>query len=54
MTTKKRKTFDPSLKLEVVRMIKEQGLSIQNVSESMDIGQTAVIPPFLERAKNRG
>ncbi|WP_228893671.1 transposase [Pseudoduganella aquatica] len=40
MTTRKRKTFDPSLKLEVVRMIKEQGLSIQNVSESMDIGQT--------------
>ncbi|MNO10391.1 Transposase [compost metagenome] len=42
MTTRKRKTFDPSLKLEVVRMIKEQGLSIQNVSESMDIGQTAI------------
>ena len=37
MTTRKRKTFDPSLKLEVVRMVKEQGLSIQNVSESMDI-----------------
>lgn len=42
MTTRKRKTFDPSLKLEVVRMIKEQGLSVQNVSESMDIGQTAI------------
>ena len=42
MTTRKRKTFDPSLKLEVVRMIKEQGLSIQNVSQSMDIGQTAI------------
>ena len=42
MTTRKRKTFDPSLKLEVVRMIKEQGLSIQNVSESMDIGPTAI------------
>ena len=40
--TRKRKTFDPSLKLEVVRMIKEQGLSIQNVSESMSIGQTAI------------
>jgi transposase len=42
MTTRKRKTFDPTLKLEVVRMINEQGLSIQNVSESMDIGQTAI------------
>lgn len=42
MATIKRKTFDPSLKLEVVRMIKEEGQSIQNVSESMDIGQTAI------------
>lgn len=42
MTTRKRKTFDPSLKLEVVRMVKDQGLSVQNVSESMDIGQTAI------------
>ena len=40
--TRKRKTFDPSLKLEVVRMITEQGLSVQNVSESMSIGQTAI------------
>ena len=32
---RQRKTFDPSLKLEVVRMIKEQGLSVQNVSETM-------------------
>lgn len=39
---KQRKKFDTSLKLEVVRMIKEQGLSVQNVSESMDIGQTAI------------
>jgi transposase len=30
--TKQRKKFDTSLKLEVVRMIKEQGLSVQNVS----------------------
>ncbi len=42
MATRKRKTFDPSLKLEVVRMIKEQGQSIQNVSESMSIGQTSI------------
>ena len=42
MTTRKRKTFDPSLKLEVVRMIKEQGLSVQHVSQTMDIGPTAI------------
>ena len=41
MTKRKRRTFDPSLKLEVVRMVTEQELSVQNVSESMSIGQTA-------------
>ena len=40
--TKQRKHFDDSLKLEVVRMIKEQGLSILHVSQSMDIGTTAI------------
>ena len=39
---KQRKTFDTSPKREVVRMIKEQGLSVQNVSETMSIGQTAI------------
>ena len=39
---KKRKTFNTNLKLEVVRMIKEQGLSVQNVSDSMSIGPTAI------------
>ncbi len=39
---KQRKKFDASLKLEVVRMIKEQGLSVQHVSESMNIGPTAI------------
>ena len=42
MAAKKRKIFDSSLKLEVIRMIKEQGQSVQNVSESMSIGQTAI------------
>ncbi len=42
MTTRKRRTFDPSLKLKVVRMIKEQSQRIQNVSESTSIGQTAI------------
>ena len=40
--TRQRRNFDPSLKLEVVRMIKEQGLSIQHVSETMHIGPTAI------------
>jgi transposase len=40
--TKQLKEFHTSLKLEVVRMIKEQGLSVQNVSESMSIGPTAI------------
>jgi len=39
---KQRKQFDSILKLEVVRMIKEQGLSVMNVSQSMDIGVTAI------------
>ena len=42
MSTKKRRIFDPSLKLEVVRMINDQGQSVQNVSQSMGIGQTAI------------
>jgi transposase len=37
-----RKKFDVSLKLEVVRMIKNQGLSVRHVSESMSIGTTAI------------
>jgi transposase len=40
--TRQRKKFDTSLKLEVVRMIKEQGLSVQHVSQSMEIGETAI------------
>ena len=40
--TKQRKHFDPSFKLEVVRMIKEQGLSVTHVSQSMHIGPTAI------------
>lgn len=40
--TRQRRKFDTSLKLEVVRMIKEQGLSVQHVSESMSIGPTAI------------
>lgn len=39
---RKRRNFDPSFKLEVVKMVKEQGLSVQHVSESMSIGPTAI------------
>jgi len=42
MTTRTRRVFDTNLKLEVVRMVKEQGQSVQNVSETMGIGQTAI------------
>lgn len=40
--TKQRKKYDTSFKLEVVRMIQEQGLSVQHVSQSMGIGLTAI------------
>ena len=40
--TKQRRKFDTSFKLEVVRMIKEQGLSVPHVSQSMNIGQSAI------------
>ena len=40
--TKKRQKFDTNFKLEVVRMVKEQGLSIRHVTESMGIGPTAI------------
>lgn len=39
---RQRRSFDPSFKLEVVRMVKEQGLSVQHVCESMSLGATAV------------
>jgi transposase len=39
---KQRRTVDPSVKLEVVRMIEEQGLSVRHVSQSVDVGQTAI------------
>lgn len=41
MTTKRRK-FDTNFKLEVVRMIQEQGLSARHVSQSMGVGLTAI------------
>lgn len=39
---KKRKTFDDSYKLEIVKMIKDQGLTVPQVSRDQNIGETAV------------
>lgn len=38
----KRRVFDASFKLQVVRMIKDQGLSVGQVCRDMDLGATAV------------
>ena len=40
--TRPRRSFDPSFKLEVAKMIKEQGLSVEHVCQSMSIGPTTV------------
>lgn len=40
--TRKRRTFDTSFKLEVVKMIKDQGLSVAQVCQDMKLGETAV------------
>lgn len=38
----KRRSFDSGLKLQVVRMIKDQGLGVSQVCEDMNLGETAV------------
>lgn len=40
--TNKRRTFDASFKLQVVRMITEQGLSVSQICTDMNLGETAV------------
>jgi transposase len=40
--TDKRRTFDDSFKLEVVKMIKDPGLSVSQVCRDLNIGDTAV------------
>ncbi|GHU34423.1 transposase [Betaproteobacteria bacterium] len=37
-----RRAFDGSFKLQVVRMIKEQGLTVSQVCRDMNLGETAV------------
>ena len=39
---KERRVFDTTFKLEVVKLIKEQGLSVGQVCTDMSIGETAV------------
>lgn len=38
----KRRNFDTSFKLQVVQMIKQQGLSVGDVCKDMQLGETAV------------
>ena len=40
--TRQRRTFDVEFKLQVVKMIKEQGLRISQVCRDLDLGETAV------------
>jgi len=40
--TNKRRTFDDSFKLQVVKMIKDQGLTVPQVCGDLNIGETAV------------
>ena len=42
MMSKARRQFDASFKLEVARMVREQGLSVIEVCQAMELGQTAV------------
>ena len=38
----KRREFDASFKLQVVQMVREQGLSVPHICRDMDLGETAV------------
>lgn len=40
--TQKRRTFDASFKLQIVQMIRDQGLSVMQVCRDMNLGETAV------------
>ena len=40
--TRKRIAFDASFKLEVVKMIRERGLSVMQICQDMNLGETAV------------
>lgn len=40
--TRKRNRFDDSYKLEVVKMVKDQGLTVPQVCQDQNLGETAV------------
>ena len=40
--SKQRRQFDAAYKLEVAKMVKDQGMSVSQVSQSLNIGETAV------------
>jgi transposase len=40
--TNPRRKFDSSYKLQIVQMMKEQGLSVSQVCQDMNLGETAV------------
>jgi transposase len=40
--SRKRRVFDASFKLQVVQMVKEQGLSVPQVCQDLELGETAV------------
>ena len=40
--SRKRRSFDTEFKLQVVKMIKDQGLSVGQVCRDMGLGETAV------------
>ncbi len=42
MTKKPRKHYDPAFKLQAAKMVREQGLSIVQVSKDLSIGRTAI------------
>ncbi|MBK57546.1 MAG: hypothetical protein CML01_01785 [Pseudomonas sp.] len=40
--SRKRRVFDANFKLQIVKMVKEQGLSIPQICREMELGETAV------------
>lgn len=56
--TKKRRVFSASVKLEMVKMVRDQGLSVAEVCRTMGVGPTAlrrwIAQVDAERAGERG
>jgi transposase len=56
--TKKRREFSASVKLEMVKMVRDQGLSVAEVCRTMSVGPTAlrrwIAQVDAERAGERG